>query len=118
MTNPAGAPDTARKSWPFWHNLGGTARFQLAPETGRAFFYFRHGSCRKRKGVLQAWIEHTILTLVLQPMPLEVLKEAQAEFLDFQNTGMSVIEISHRTCGILGAASGNEGALERTDGNS
>ena len=30
-------------------------------------------------------------------MPLEVLKEAQAEFLDFQNTGMSVIEISHRS---------------------
>lgn len=30
-------------------------------------------------------------------MPLEVLEEAQAEFLDFQNTGMSVIEISHRS---------------------
>ena len=30
-------------------------------------------------------------------MPLEVLKEAQAEVLDFQNTGMSVIEISHRS---------------------
>lgn len=30
-------------------------------------------------------------------MPLEVLKEAQAEFLDFQGTGMSVIEISHRS---------------------
>lgn len=30
-------------------------------------------------------------------MPLAVLKEAQAEFLDFQGTGMSVIEISHRS---------------------
>lgn len=30
-------------------------------------------------------------------MPLEVLQEAQAEFLDFQGTGMSVIEISHRS---------------------
>lgn len=30
-------------------------------------------------------------------MPLEVLKEAQAEFLDFQNTGMNVMEISHRS---------------------
>lgn len=30
-------------------------------------------------------------------MPLEVLQEAQTEFLDFQGTGMSVIEISHRS---------------------
>lgn len=30
-------------------------------------------------------------------MPPEVLQEAQAEFLDFQGTGMSVIEISHRS---------------------
>ena len=30
-------------------------------------------------------------------MPLEVLQEAQAEFLDFQGTGMSVFEISHRS---------------------
>ena len=30
-------------------------------------------------------------------LPLEVLKEAQAEFLDFNETGMSVIEISHRS---------------------
>ena len=29
-------------------------------------------------------------------LPLEVLKEAQAEFLDFAGTGMSVTEISHR----------------------
>lgn len=28
--------------------------------------------------------------------PLEVLKEAQAEFLNFQNTGESILEISHR----------------------
>ena len=30
-------------------------------------------------------------------LPLEVLKEAQAEFLDFDSTGMSIIEISHRS---------------------
>jgi len=30
-------------------------------------------------------------------LPLEALEEAQAEFLDFQNTGMSVIELSHRS---------------------
>jgi len=30
-------------------------------------------------------------------LPLEVLKEAQAEFLDFDDTGMSIIEISHRS---------------------
>ena len=30
-------------------------------------------------------------------MPLEVLKEAQAEFLNFNETGMSIIEISHRS---------------------
>lgn len=30
-------------------------------------------------------------------MPLEVLQEVQAEFLNFQNTGMSVVEISHRS---------------------
>lgn len=30
-------------------------------------------------------------------LPLEVLEEAQAEFLNFKNTGMSVLEISHRS---------------------
>ena len=30
-------------------------------------------------------------------LPLEALTEAQEEFLDFQNTGMSVIELSHRS---------------------
>ncbi len=30
-------------------------------------------------------------------MPLEVLQEAQAEFLDYAGTGMSIIEISHRS---------------------
>ena len=29
-------------------------------------------------------------------LPLEVLEEAQKEFLDFAGTGMSVTEISHR----------------------
>ena len=30
-------------------------------------------------------------------LPLDVLKQAQAEFLDFKGTGMSVLEISHRS---------------------
>ena len=30
-------------------------------------------------------------------MPLEVLQEAQAEFLNYKNTGMSIIEMSHRS---------------------
>lgn len=30
-------------------------------------------------------------------MPLEVLREVQEEFLDFNHTGMSVVEISHRS---------------------
>lgn len=30
-------------------------------------------------------------------LPLEVLKEAQAEFLNFSDSGMSIIEISHRS---------------------
>lgn len=30
-------------------------------------------------------------------LPLDVLKEAQAEFLNFDNTGMSILEISHRS---------------------
>ena len=30
-------------------------------------------------------------------MPLEVLLEAQEEFLNYQNTGMSIIEMSHRS---------------------
>ena len=30
-------------------------------------------------------------------LPIEVLKEAQAEFLDFAGSGMSIIEISHRS---------------------
>jgi len=29
-------------------------------------------------------------------LPLEVLKEAQAEFLNFDNSGMSILEVSHR----------------------
>ena len=29
-------------------------------------------------------------------LPLDVLKEAQAEFLNFRNSGMSILEISHR----------------------
>ena len=29
-------------------------------------------------------------------LPLEVLKEAQAEFLNFDHSGMSILEISHR----------------------
>ena len=30
-------------------------------------------------------------------LPLEVLEEVQAELLDFNNTGMSILEISHRS---------------------
>ena len=30
-------------------------------------------------------------------MPLEVLEQAQAELLDWQHTGMSVAEVSHRS---------------------
>src|SRR5688572_31757272 len=30
-------------------------------------------------------------------LPLEVLQQAQAEMLDFKGTGMSVMEISHRS---------------------
>ena len=30
-------------------------------------------------------------------MPLEVLQEAQAEFLNYAYTGMSIIEMSHRS---------------------
>ena len=30
-------------------------------------------------------------------MPLEVLQEAQAEFLNYAGTGMSIIEMSHRS---------------------
>ena len=30
-------------------------------------------------------------------LPLEVLQEAQAEFLNFNNSGMSIVEISHRS---------------------
>ena len=30
-------------------------------------------------------------------LPLEVLKEVQAELLDFQETGMSILEMSHRS---------------------
>ncbi|MCF0156770.1 MAG: 3-phosphoserine/phosphohydroxythreonine transaminase, partial [Veillonella sp.] len=30
-------------------------------------------------------------------MPLEVLQEVQEEFLNFKDTGMSIVEISHRS---------------------
>ncbi|MBR4382680.1 MAG: aminotransferase class V-fold PLP-dependent enzyme, partial [Selenomonadaceae bacterium] len=30
-------------------------------------------------------------------LPVEVLREAQSEFLNFDNSGMSIVEISHRS---------------------
>ena len=30
-------------------------------------------------------------------LPLEVLEEVQAELLDYQGTGMSILEMSHRS---------------------
>ena len=30
-------------------------------------------------------------------LPLDVLKKLQAELLDFENTGMSIMEVSHRS---------------------
>jgi len=43
-------------------------------------------------------------------LPLEALKEAQAEFLNYKNTGMSILEISHRS-------KEAEGMLEETKKN-
>ena len=43
-------------------------------------------------------------------LPLEVMQQAQQEFLSYHNTGMSVMEISHRSAefeAILGAAEAN-----------
>lgn len=43
--------------------------------------------------------EHRVYNFAAGPatLPYEVLKEAQMEMLDYQNTGMSVMEMSHRS---------------------
>ncbi len=46
-------------------------------------------------------------------LPLEVLKEAQAELLDFQNTGMSVTEISHRNKKFMAVVEEAEASLRQ-----
>ncbi len=46
-------------------------------------------------------------------LPLEVLEEAQNEFLDFQGTGMSVTEISHRNKKFMAVVEEAEDSLRR-----
>lgn len=46
-------------------------------------------------------------------LPLEVLKEAQDELLDFQDTGMSVLEISHRNKKYMAVVEEAESNLRR-----
>ena len=46
-------------------------------------------------------------------LPLEVLEEAQNEFLDFQDTGMSVTEISHRNKKFMAVVEEAEDSLRR-----
>ncbi|MCE5287291.1 MAG: 3-phosphoserine/phosphohydroxythreonine transaminase [Pelosinus sp.] len=45
-------------------------------------------------------------------LPLEVLEEAQKELLNFQNTGMSVLEISHRSKPFIAVSSEAEANLK------
>ena len=44
-------------------------------------------------------------------LPLEVLEQAQAELLDFKGTGMSVMEMSHRSKEFEGVIAGAEADL-------
>ena len=46
-------------------------------------------------------------------MPLDVLKEVQAEFLDFNHTGMSIVEISHRSAAYQDMQDDTVAALKR-----
>ena len=46
-------------------------------------------------------------------MPLEVLEEAAAEITDWQGSGMSVMEVSHRGKPFVAYAAETEAALRR-----
>ena len=47
-------------------------------------------------------------------MPLEVLEEAQREFTDYNDTGISIIEMSHRSADFDAVAKDAEARLRRT----
>ena len=70
-------------------NLGGTARSEkLVPWDSFSFCFPGKDDIMKR-----------IYNFNAGPsaMPLEVLEEARAEFTNYRHTGMSIIEISHRS---------------------
>ena len=49
-------------------------------------------------------------------LPLEVLERAQAEMLDYGNSGMSVMELSHTSPEFIGILKGAEDALRKLMG--
>ena len=49
-------------------------------------------------------------------LPEEVLKEAADEMLDYQGTGMSVMEMSHRSAAYDKIIKDAEAGFERSDG--
>lgn len=67
------------------------------PIVGAGFFYLRQLLWTMRRGVLQTMTRAYNFNAGPSAMPLSVLKEAQEEFLDYQGTGMNVMEISHRS---------------------
>ena len=85
-------------------NLGGTARGEARPKGLASLFYF-YETCtaddalaRVSKGRKRTVMKRAFnFNAGPSAMPLEVLQEAQAEFLNYADTGMSIIEMSHRS---------------------
>lgn len=97
MMNPTGSPDTANKRWPQaqfgWHR----EKEKLAPYTGGTSLFFYPLKFPQERN------EHKIMKRAYNfnagpsAMPEDVLKEAQSEFLNYKDTGMGIIEMSHRS---------------------
>ncbi|SJZ86705.1 phosphoserine aminotransferase apoenzyme [Megasphaera cerevisiae DSM 20462] len=88
MMNLTGTPDTAVQvgrmaSWV------ATREIYSRPFDGTGVFFLLEG-CDEMKRVYN-------FNAGPSAMPLEVLKQVQEEFLDFAHTGMSIVEISHRS---------------------
>lgn len=124
MRNPTGKPDTANKRWP--QAIWVAPRESSRPKYilgWRAYFFtlvcVQFGWYREKRSSSQRDVLlYFYLTRYVQyyhhqkekemkraynfnagpsAMPLEVLEEAQTEFTNYANTGMSIIEMSHRS---------------------
>lgn len=120
MMNLSGMPVTANQRW-LKSNLGGIAG-ALVPYRMESVFYYRDifipfcfsaklgGTARKEKlvpwdaslfvfSVQEVSLMNRVYNFNAGPssLPIEVLEEMRDELIDFKNTGMGIIEISHRS---------------------